>query len=171
MNIRSTVAPRAQMMNQAPPQKQEDQEQQEPALPKGDTFARHASNAMDDYGVYAFAGAGGEAGLKIGGIIGVAVGAGGGVISAGYGGLIGGVVGCAAGAYGGLVAGRKLLDVAGDFGQKSLSSSPNVGRATAQAATLGVVTGILSGSAAVGASVVGISAAIGGYEMYKASKQ
>jgi hypothetical protein len=174
MNIRSTMAPRPQTVAQTPPaQDQQGQEQQEPALPKGDTFARHASTAMNDYGVYAFAGAGGEAGFKFGSLAGVAVAvaSGGGFVAATYGGLIGGAVGVVGGAYGGLMAGRKILDVAGNFGEKSLTSSPNVGRATGQAAALGVVTGLLSGSAGIGLGVVGISAAIGGYDMYKASKQ
>lgn len=177
MNIRSTSPNRAPMMKaQTPPvQGQQGQEPPKDQAPMGDAFARNTSNAITEYGVYSLAAGGatlgmkggGYVGLSIGVAIGAAFGSGAAMVNGGFiGTVIGGAAGLGLGGYGGMKLGAKVLDAAGSFGEKTLSSSPNVGKATAQALTLGVLSGVASSSPLTGISAVGLTAAVGAYDTY-----
>lgn len=179
MNIRKTqISQTSQAPKPAPPKQGE--EQQKPQPPLGDAFAKNTSNAMTEYGVYSIGATGGLLGLKAGGFAGVTAGgmlgaifssSGGGIVMAAtIGGMVGGVAGLAGGAYAGIRLGGKALDFAGNVGEKAFSASPNVGKAAAQAVTLGALSSITHGPMS-GLGVVGITAAVGAYDTFVADKK
>ena len=152
---------------QAPQAKQSQQQQEKPS--PVESYAGYASDAMMEYGVYGIAAGMATTGLKIGALGGAALGATFGIAGAGIGGMVGAAVGAVGAAYGGLKAGEFVMDFWGEVGANALKSNPNTGKALGRALGLGALGAVISGPA-TGLALVGITAAVGGYDYYAASK-